>query len=96
MSETKINLEEIALNFHGGATFAGLENCYYEHEVIKAMKEACKQVLELAAENAKINWIENNVEMESDSDFAFRDTDGNWCKINTDTQSILDTIKQVE
>ena len=64
--------------------------------VREAMKEACRQILELSAENAKINWVENNVEMESDTDFSFRDNDGNWCKININEQSILDTIKQVE
>lgn len=61
-----------------------------------AMKEACRQTLELAAENAKINWVENNVEMESDTDFSFRDSDGNWCKININEQSILNTIKQIK
>lgn len=48
MSERKINLEEI------------LNNCVYIDDEIKpmvknAMKEACRQTLELAAENAKIN-----------------------------------------
>ena len=60
------------------------------------VKELLISVLELAAENAKINWVENNVEMESDTDFSFRDNDGNWCKININEQSILNTIKQVE
>ena len=60
------------------------------------VKELLISVLELAAENAEINWVENNVEMESDTDFSFRDNDGNWCKININEQSILNTIKQVK
>ena len=54
MLERKINLEEI------------LNNCVYIDDEIKpmvknAMKEACRQVLELAAENAEItiNSIED-------------------------------------
>ena len=47
MSERKINLEEI------------LNNCVYIDDEIKpmvknAMKEACRQILELAAENARL------------------------------------------
>ena len=103
MSEGKINLEEILLqnHFHILDTLKNVyspdtytENMY--ERLINGINDICKQLLELAAENAKINWVENNVEMESDTDFSFRDNDGNWCKININEQSILNTIKQVE
>ena len=55
-----------------------------------------KQLLELAVDNAELNWIENEVKVGSNSDFAFRDSDGNWCKISLDERSILNIIKQVE
>ena len=69
-----------------------IKETYTKDEVTQILSKA----LELAAENAKINWVENNVEMESDTDFSFRDNDGNWCKININEQSILNTIKQVK
>ena len=92
----KINLEEILQD----CWITTLDNSKEVHAPIEdvklAMLEFGKQLLELAAENAKINWVENNVEMESDTDFSFRDSDGNWCKININEQSILNTIKQIK
>ena len=81
MSERKINLEEILNNqiskdfnfrlFYGEST---------TNNVIKAMKESCKQVLELAAhENAEINYIGRCPEIPV-----------------VDEQSILNTINQIE
>lgn len=56
MSERKINLEEIAkLEFpekESGYSFETL-NAVTKNLIIRAMKEACRQTLELAAENAK-------------------------------------------
>lgn len=57
--------------------------------IITAMKILANKVLDLAAENAEINWIENSIEMESDSDFSFRDSNGNWCEISIKEDSIL-------
>lgn len=74
-------------------------NCISEaqlSDIIPAMKEACRQVIELAAENATIDWIENNKKLTSDSDYSFRDNDGIWCKINISEESILNTINQIE
>jgi len=51
------------------------------------MKEACKQVLELAAENAD---LENNPHYFNEDEMIHK-----W-DIYIDKQSILDTIKQVE
>ena len=48
MSERKINLEEILENH------IDLNDLPVVHSIVSAMKEACKQLLELAAENAYI------------------------------------------
>ena len=52
MSERKIKLEEIMQEHVDPHCFLKKE-CY--ERVIDAMKEACKQILELAAENAEIH-----------------------------------------
>lgn len=73
METNKVILEEI-LREHSNV-------CIDDHEdVILAMKEACRQTLELAAENAdiEIRYIKHE-----DRYFV-------------DKQSILDTINQVE
>ena len=56
MSERKINLEEI-LNKELNILSISVEQI--EKSALKAMKEACKQVLELAAENATYDFTEN-------------------------------------
>ena len=89
----KINLEEIANN---NITYQLLMDKHQQLATISLMKEACKQTLELTVENAKINCIENNIKIESDYDYSFKDNDGNWCKININEQSILDTIKKIK
>ena len=48
MSERKINLEEILENH------IDLNDLPVVHPIVSAMKEACKQLLELVAENAYI------------------------------------------
>lgn len=58
--------------------------CKYEEEVLEAMKEACRQVLELATENARTKTSGTH-----DGGFDVYETIVN-------RQSILDTIKQVE
>lgn len=85
MSERKVNLEEILHQY------CNLEVSEYTVEemilsnsnaVIIAMKEACRQTLELAAENAK-PIVRLDIE---------------WSKqdILINKQSILDTINQIE
>lgn len=85
MSERKINLEEI-LNKELNILSIRVEQI--EKSALKAMKEACKQVLELAADNAKAEihteW-EGNTGSEYYTDYAV-----------IDKRSILDTINQVE
>jgi hypothetical protein len=96
MSERKINLEEIlnAKNLHSYYYPYGdfkqkmihdidCKFCAYEEEVLQAMKEACRQVLELASENAKMIILideENDIIEEA----------------NIDKESITNTINQVE
>ena len=84
----EINLDKIIDSVYNLNKDEDGNKTFYEWEVKEAIKQACNQVLDLAAENAEINWIENNIEMESDSDFSFRDNDGNWCKINIKEDSI--------
>ena len=52
MSERKINLEEILKRF-SHVDHGAVEDFWFTENVIKAMKEACRQTLELAAENAE-------------------------------------------
>lgn len=64
MSERKINLEEILRNKIGYMGIApNLTKLISEratgYDVLCAMKEACKQLLELAAENATYDFTEN-------------------------------------
>ena len=91
----QINLEEILKKELIPIVFSHSPEMTF-NATLRAMKEACKQVLELASENAELNWIENEVKVESDSDFTFRDSDGNWCKISLDKRSILNIINEVE
>ena len=79
MEERKINLEEILnshLKFSSALPIVGIN----KHFVILAMKEACRQTLELAAENAG----------------AWCYAEGNEPEYGVDKQSILNTIKQIE
>ena len=83
MLEIKINLEEILKRF-SHVDHGAVEDFWFTENVIKAMKEACRQTLELAAENAKIC-----------TDTMCSPYREDWVKY-VDKQSILDTIKQVE
>ena len=87
MSKIKINLEEIIKPYRkylvegidGYKNISG--NGMFVGDVLAAMKEACKQTLELASENFEIEYLGGN-------------SDINDFRINK--QSILDTINQVE
>ena len=86
--EKKINLKGILDKFDK-------YNCISEaqlSDIIPAMKEACRQVLELAAENATIEEV-----------FGVSDTyipeKYHYCEsevIGVSVKSILNTIKQIE
>ena len=99
----KINLEEI-LNKELNILSIRVEQI--EKLALKAMKEACRQVLELAAENAKTShdyydkWDENEA-YNKHKDFGFERCDGDGIPYGVDVitinkQSIIDTINQVE
>ena len=102
----KINLEEIlSKEFEGLHLLSTTNSREVTLKAIKdAMKEACKQVLELASENAKTTEIsiENWEEIDYESDFNYIPLMNEWeeieglNKIIINKQSILDTIKQVE
>ena len=105
MSERKIILEEI-LHSKSDTKTLSEEFVYHEFQIIQAMKEACKQVLELAAENAKTShdyydkWDENEA-YNKHKDFGFERCDGDGIPYGVDVitinkQSIIDTINQVE
>ena len=57
MTERKINLDEILLNELEKSKYGFPEMDSDVYDNIKtAMKEACRQLLELAAENATYDW----------------------------------------
>ena len=80
MEKRKINLSDILqynLAIHGINIKCGDEDYQV---IIKSMKEACRQTLELATENAE-TWC-----------YA----EGNEPEYGVDKQSILNTINQIE
>jgi hypothetical protein len=85
----EINLEEIFDKMCEEMPWSFIGKEQIKPYTLEAIKLVCFKCLDLAAENAEINWIENNIKMESDSDFSFRDSDGNWCKISIKEDSIL-------
>ena len=84
--ENKINLRKILDNNipqslkTEGYSFGDID----ENWILNAMKEACKQTLELAAENAEISRSDWN------HDSQIYETE------EVDKQSILNTLKQLE
>lgn len=88
MAERKINLEGV-LKLHCNIAD------YEKEAVLKAMKMACKQTLELSAENATL--LNNGVETGS---FRYvvdsMDTYYNEVEIDISKQSIINTINQIE
>lgn len=77
MEERKINLEEIAQNI---VPLGAIGNINFKRGILEAMKEACRQTLELAAENAG----------------AWCYAEGNEPEYGVDKQTILNTINQIE
>ena len=95
--EKKINLEEI-LEKEITKLYAGFKNsqdfCNRDRIIAKsAMKEACKQILELAAENAKLtSYYKNGKIIDDLSTVNFDDYGGTYI----DKQSIRDVINLIE
>lgn len=86
----KINLKKILSKY---PTFTN-EGGYGEYYVIEAMKEACKETLRLAAENAEIDVVDHEEwdrnKLPGTKDFAILPIYG------VDENSILKTINQIE
>lgn len=83
----KINLEEIlteTFDTYSSYQFISL-NKNIRSTVLKAMKEACKQTIELAAENANFGICQNDGGCPCIQESHF-----------IDKQSILDTTNQIE
>lgn len=79
----EVNLEEILKSYLTIETMLANNPDYTFNMVLSAMKEACRQVLELAAENATMTMLiddENDIVEEA----------------SINKQSILDTINQVK
>lgn len=86
----KINLKKILSKY---PTFTN-EGGYGEYYVIEAMKEACQEILKLAAENAEIDVVDHEEwdrnKLPGTKDFAILPIYG------VDENSILKTINQIE
>lgn len=68
MSNKKVNLEEIYNQFeYLSRVETDSSNIDYKGNMIKAMKEACRQTLELAAENAETIWGQTIVKVDKQS-----------------------------
>ena len=88
MSERKINLEDLLINHCNNNMLHWINEAEYRKSfLLDAMKDAIKQALELAAENADYGVYQNDDGQEP------------WIhesNIFIDKQSILDTINQIE
>lgn len=87
--EKKINLEEIA---NSSGVYRSLMDEQQKHTTLSLMLEFGKQLLELAAENAKVEEFYRGESYRIDD--RFYDNDDSYVVANK--QSILNTIKQVE
>lgn len=93
MSERKINLEAIISKYYNLNKDEDGNAVFFEWEVIKAMKEAVKQALELAAENADLTYCSYEYEIPEGA-ISTGDNEYGYCYI--DKQSIVNTINQIE
>ena len=85
MKDAKEYWNEVSLPFH----VLDIVKSKILEAIKQAQTDAWNEALDKAAESAEIDWTENDVFQYSDSDFSFRDNDGNWCKINISENSIL-------
>ena len=86
MTMKEINLEEILDSIYDKNYRSNYKTLYSKQCILEAMKEACTQVLELAAENAEITIVNEWDGIET----------GNKKVVVVDKQSILDVINQVK
>ena len=83
----KINLKEILNHVYDKEYRSSFKTAYSEQCILEAMREACTQILERAAENAKYEVCQDDDGQES------------WIhksNIFIDKRSILDTINEIE
>ena len=95
--EKKINLQEILWESFQNNDIPKPTHTLAEitqKAVKEAMKEACRQVLELAAENAKCGELYIFGSSDDEGRISEYDLHGLTCSVNE--QSILNTINQVE
>ena len=95
MSSDKINLEEILKKELIPIVFGSSPELTF-NATIKAMKEACKQILELAAKNADMDEDFGGGEIYNITEYKVYNDNDRSRLISVNKQSILDTIKQVE
>lgn len=84
----EIKLEEIA---NSSGVFRSLMNSQQQKCVLELMKEACRQTLELAAENAEIVPCNCQIDGKTSVEMSLRD--GRFVIVNK--HSILETINQI-
>ena len=102
MTRNKINLEEIIKSETSINTTSieMYENGVFDKaDVLKSMKEACRQTLELAAQNAEMKFVTYKgysglIEKEESVGQEVNIEDKTYIQI--DKQSILDTINLIE
>jgi len=100
--DKKINLEEIRSDVFTDLNSPLKEKDFdilyeYKDVIILAMKEACRQTLELAAENADLNEDFGGGDIYNEDEIKVLDNCGYVNKIITvNKQSILDIIKVVD
>lgn len=97
-----INLEEILFK-HDKYNDISVE---LESSILSAMKEACEQALELAAENGNLKiyrenmYIPNDNEMLIENEYNYVEWNANGAdyhvNVTINNQSILDTINQIK
>jgi len=92
--EKQINLDEILKSYLTLEAMRENNSDYTYNMVLSAMKEACRQTLELAVEN--VGFVETTSETlnsEEYKPFITADDNTMW---TINKESILDTIKQVK
>lgn len=100
MEERKIDLDRILMATLPSTSFDGhdpielFQRPVVKHWVIRAMKEACTQTLELAAEN--VGFIKTTSEKLNSEDYVPFITADDYTVWTFDKQSILNTINQIE
>ena len=99
--QNKVNLEQILKQYLTLETVRANNPDYTFNMIISAMKEACRQTLELASENAEVmtkEYFETTVEECLKGCEIWEDSGNNRPSFIAlvDRESIINTIKQVE